>query len=55
MFYIWRSLSETHFLLVIMVQQLVLNQNDFYRFKHHAYVEPYKFLIFMAALFDSEI
>jgi hypothetical protein len=38
-----------------MVQQLALKQNDFYSFKHHAYVEHFDFLISLAASSMSEI
>ena len=34
---------------------LMLKQNDFYSFKNHAYVEPRKFLITLAASLMSEI
>jgi hypothetical protein len=48
-------LPETYFLLVIMAGQLMLRQDHFWSFKHHADVEPCKVLVSLAASSISEI
>ena len=50
-------LPETYFLLVMItkVWQLMLRQDYFCSFKHHAYVEPCKILIPLAASSSFEI
>jgi hypothetical protein len=39
----------------MVLKQLMLKQNDFCKFKHHADVEPRKLLISLAASSISEI